>query len=75
MADAGFALDEIYSVDFRGVKIKLKTSAGTAFKFGSSSLIATAACYAILGGLLYLAYKDYQQTTAPGEAVAKHRLW
>src|SRR5262249_49096614 len=42
----GFAshliLDEIYSVDFRGVRIKLKASAGTAFKFVSSSLIATA---------------------------------
>jgi membrane-bound metal-dependent hydrolase YbcI (DUF457 family) len=61
----GFAshliLDEIYSVDWRGVKPKLKSSAGTAFKLGSSSLIATAVCYAILGGLLWLAYKDYMK--------------
>jgi hypothetical protein len=52
-------LDEVYSVDWRGVKPKLKASAGSAFKFGSSSLSATATCYTILGGLLYLAYLDY----------------
>lgn len=54
-------LDEVYSVDWRGVKPKLKASAGSAFKFGSSSLPATATCYLILGGLLYLAYLDYQK--------------
>ena len=36
----GFAshliLDEIYSVDFRGAKIVLKSSAGSAVKFSSS---------------------------------------
>jgi hypothetical protein len=54
-------LDEIYSVDFRGMKVKLKSSAGTAVKFVSPSLAATTTCYAILGGLLYLAYLDYHQ--------------
>ena len=61
----GFAshliLDEIYSVDWRGLKPKLKSSAGSAFKFGSSSILATAVCYAILGGLLWLAYRDYMK--------------
>ena len=57
-------LDEVYSVDWRGVKPKLKASAGSAFKFGSSSLIATAICYLILGGLLYLAYLDLQKSGA-----------
>jgi len=52
-------LDEIYSVDWRGVRIKLKSSAGSAVKFMSSSVAATATCYAILGGLGYLAYQDY----------------
>lgn len=52
-------LDEVYSVDWRGLKPKLKASAGSAFKFGSSSLPATASCYLMLGGLLYLAYVDY----------------
>ena len=55
-------LDEVYSVDWRGVKPKLKASAGSAFKFGSTSLVATATCYAILGGLLYLAYLDYTRS-------------
>ncbi|HSQ56499.1 MAG TPA: metal-dependent hydrolase [Gemmata sp.] len=68
----GFAshlvLDEIYSVDLRGVKIKLKSSAGTAVKFGSSSLIATATCYLILGSLAYLAYLDYNKPIPPDTA-------
>ena len=55
-------LDEIYSVDWRGMKPKLKASAGSAFKFGSTSLFATGTCYLILGGLLYLAYLDYKKT-------------
>jgi hypothetical protein len=59
----GFAshliLDEIYSVDLRGMKIQLKSSAGSAVKLGSSSMWATATCYAMLGGLAYLAYLDY----------------
>jgi len=52
-------LDEIYSVGFNGVKIKLKASAGSAVKFISPSFPATATCYAILGALGYLAYLDY----------------
>jgi hypothetical protein len=55
-------LDEIYSVDWHGVKPKLKSSAGTAFKFFSPSVPATAFCYLILGGLLYLAYLDFKKT-------------
>lgn len=54
-------LDEVYSVDWRGVKPKLKASAGSAFKFGSTSLVATASCYSMLGGLLYLAYLDLKR--------------
>jgi membrane-bound metal-dependent hydrolase YbcI (DUF457 family) len=54
-------LDEVYSVDWRGVKPKLKSSAGSAVKLMSSSTIATATCYLILGGLLYLAYQDYMR--------------
>src|SRR5262245_1415668 len=52
-------LDEVYSVDWRGVRPKLKSSAGSAVKFMSPSVIATAVCYALLGGLGYLAYQDY----------------
>ena len=52
-------LDEIYSVGFNGLKIKLKSSAGSAVKILSPSFAGTATCYAILGGLAYLAYLDY----------------
>lgn len=68
-------LDEIYSVDFRGVRIKLKSSAGSAVKFVSPSIPATATCYLILGGLLYLAYQDIQhpQSPDPPPEMRKHR--
>ncbi len=52
-------LDEIYSVDFNGLRIKLKSSAGSALKFFSKSVPATAVCYGLLGALLFTAYKDY----------------
>jgi membrane-bound metal-dependent hydrolase YbcI (DUF457 family) len=52
-------LDEIYSVGINGLQIKLKSSAGSAVKFVSPSFAATATCYAVLGGLGYLAYLDY----------------
>jgi membrane-bound metal-dependent hydrolase YbcI (DUF457 family) len=54
-------LDEIYSVDLQGVKVKLKSSAGTAVKLASPSWPATAACYGMLGALGYLAYLDFHQ--------------
>lgn len=54
-------LDELYSVDFNGVRIKLNQFAGTAVKFMSPSVPATAVCYALLGGLTYLAWVDYTQ--------------
>ncbi|MBA4188498.1 MAG: metal-dependent hydrolase [Planctomycetaceae bacterium] len=73
----GFAshliLDEIYSVDFRGVKIVLKSSAGSAVKLTSPSLIATASCYAILGGLGYVAYKEYMKPPEPDPPPQTHR--
>lgn len=59
-------LDEIYSVDWRGVRIKLKSSAGSAVKLASTSIPATITCYLILGGLGYLAYQDYHQPASAG---------
>lgn len=59
-------LDEIYSIDLNGLRIKLKGSAGSAFKLFSSSVWGTAACYALLGGLGFLAYKDYEAHLADG---------
>ncbi len=55
-------LDEVYSVDWRGLKPKLKASAGSAVKFASSSVPATVTCYLTLGGLLYLAYLNVKQS-------------
>ena len=54
-------LDEIYSVDFNGVRVKLKSSAGSAVKLFSPSLVGTTVCYTILGVLLVAAYMDYQK--------------
>lgn len=58
-------LDELYSVDFRGLRIHLNQFAGSALKFVSSSFIATTFCYLLLGSLLYLAYLDYQSAGFP----------
>jgi hypothetical protein len=49
-------LDEAYSVDFNGVRVRLNQFAGTALKFGSSSWVATLACYLLLFGLGYCVY-------------------
>lgn len=52
-------LDEIYSVDFNGLRIRLNASAGSAIKFVSPSFPATIVCYLFLGGLLWAAYHDF----------------
>lgn len=44
-------LDEIYAVDFNGVRIKLNAFAGSALKFWSPSWRATLFTYAVLGVL------------------------
>jgi len=50
-------LDELWSIDFkRGPVPRLKSTFGTAFKFWSSSVVATVACYAGLAGLLWLQF-------------------
>jgi membrane-bound metal-dependent hydrolase YbcI (DUF457 family) len=56
-------LDEIYSVDFNGLHLRLNQFAGSALKFVSPSWVATCVCYGILGGLLFLAYVDWLETT------------
>jgi hypothetical protein len=53
-------LDELYSVDFMGVGIRLNKYAGSALKLTSPSRAATLAAYALLAGLAYLAWNDYQ---------------
>jgi hypothetical protein len=53
-------LDELYAVDFRGLKPQLNQFAGSAVKFVSPSRWATIATYAILlvlGGLVYVDWR------------------
>lgn len=57
-------LDELYSVDWRGLVPRLKPSAGSALKFYSRSIYATAFCYALLGALVYLTLLDHIRTTS-----------
>ncbi len=53
-------LDEIYSVDFNGVRLIVKKSSGSALKFFSDSVAATTVCYTILGALAYMAFLEWQ---------------
>ena len=68
-------LDEIYSVDFNGLRIKLKSSAGSALKFFSSSIMASMVCYGMLGALLFLAYADYKQRTGTDPVGQRIQEW
>ena len=56
-------LDELCSVDFSGLTIKLNKYAGSAVKFFSPSIIGTLITYLILIGLGYLAIRDYEKAT------------
>jgi membrane-bound metal-dependent hydrolase YbcI (DUF457 family) len=58
-------LDEIYSVDFMGAKLRLKKTAGSALKFASPSLRATAATYLVLLALGGLAWWEWRGTPGP----------
>src|SRR5438046_1031157 len=49
-------LDELCSVDFIGVTVRLNKFAGSALKFGSPSRGATLTCYLILAALLAYAW-------------------
>lgn len=68
---AGFlshlVLDELYSVDLRGLRLRLNKFAGSAVKLFSPSMPGTATCYAVLGALLYLTYLDFTRPQASSE--------
>ena len=51
-------LDELCSVDFNGVRVKLNRYAGSAVKLASRSWPATLTAYAILAGLGFLALQE-----------------
>jgi hypothetical protein len=52
-------LDEIFSVDFMGLKVK--KSAGSAVKLASKSWGATLTCYGILALLAWLVWRDLER--------------
>jgi membrane-bound metal-dependent hydrolase YbcI (DUF457 family) len=54
-------LDEMCSVDFHGLKIKLNKYAGSAVKLFSPSIVGTSICYLILLVLSYFAILDYEK--------------
>ena len=54
------ALDELYSVDFTGARLRLNKSAGSALKFASPSWKATCICYGVLIGLWLTAYAEFE---------------
>ncbi len=56
-------LDEIYSVDFQGVRIHLKSSAGSALKFWSPSFLGSAICYVILGAISFFTFREVERVT------------
>jgi hypothetical protein len=62
-------LDEIYSVEWSGVRIKLKKSAGSAIKFFGDGLAGNAAAYALLLGLSFLTLHDAGIIGMPDEPV------
>jgi hypothetical protein len=51
-------LDELCSVNFSGMRVHLKASAGSALKLYSSSWSATLTTYVILAGLVWLASEE-----------------
>lgn len=63
-------LDEVYSVDFNGVRVRLKGSAGSALKFVSPSVVGNLVCYGVLMLLGALAYAEWLKLDTAVRAVA-----
>jgi hypothetical protein len=59
-------LDEIYSVDFMGLRVRLNKYAGSALKFFSPSWTATLIAYAILAGLGVATWFDFLRSYPSG---------
>ncbi len=55
-------LDELYSVDFNGVRLRLNKYAGSALKFWSPSRTATGLTYLILAALAAGAWLDWRRS-------------
>jgi membrane-bound metal-dependent hydrolase YbcI (DUF457 family) len=58
-------LDEIWAVDFRGGRFRLKSSFGTALKFFGQGVLANVSVYAKLALLSWLVWYDHQHGKFP----------
>jgi hypothetical protein len=67
-------LDELCSVDFMGLRVRLAKSAGSALKFTSRSWSATLTTYALLAGLAWLAAEELGASGMSWRAVPG-RFW
>lgn len=67
-------LDELYSVQWDGTKIKLKRSAGTAMKFMGKHMAANAFAYGLLFFLSYAVLVKTDVLRGPGEEPAPETI-
>src|SRR5262249_363996 len=65
-------LDELGSVDFMVAKITLKKYAGRALKFFARWWGVTLGAYAILGGMVWLAVRQYDPTNPGWRELREH---
>ena len=63
-------LDELYSVQWDGTRVKLKRSAGTALKFMGARFVPNAICYGLLMFLSYAVLVKTRVLPGPGEVAA-----
>lgn len=67
-------LDEMYSVQWDGTRVKLKRSAGTAMKFVGKRFVPNAICYGLLMFLSYAVLVKADLISGPGEEAAPEML-
>ena len=59
-------LDEFYSIEVCGVRVRLNQAAGSAIKFMSKSIVANAVCYSLLAVLTYSTLMTLGIVETPG---------
>jgi hypothetical protein len=68
-------LDEVYSVDFRGMKFSLNKFAGSALKFFSPSILANFVTYALLLAVTYFTLLDLEKSTGRQILPEEMKVW
>ncbi|HCO25951.1 MAG TPA: hypothetical protein DIT97_24065, partial [Gimesia maris] len=67
-------LDEVYSVERKGVSIRLKKSSGTAIKWFGKGLFGNAVAYAILLTMTYITLVDSGVLIPPQQAAPIEKI-